>query len=174
MSRNSSLATRRSVLATSAAARSRELPPAALGRGGTTLKPTLDAGRLQNGCRRRNRSLFFHAPEAELADLPRRINATRRPERLTGCAARHDSKAGALVRDGVRLAQVQARLNALPNFITNVDGLDIPFIHARPKQNALPMLATHGWPGWRPASRPMKYTRGIDSTTLGGMHDESK
>ena len=92
---------------------------------------------------------FFHAPEAELADLPRRINATRRPERLTGCAARHDSKAGALVRDGVRLAQVQARLNALPNFITNVDGRHS--LHPRASQAECVADARHAWMARLPA-----------------------
>jgi Epoxide hydrolase N terminus len=44
--------------------------------------------------------------------------------------------------------KVEARLNALPNFITNIDGLDIHFIHVRSKhENALPMIITHGWPG---------------------------
>src|SRR5690348_8344557 len=44
--------------------------------------------------------------------------------------------------------KVEARLNALPNFITNIDGLDIHFIHVRSKhENALPMIVTHGWPG---------------------------
>src|SRR4030095_13257177 len=44
--------------------------------------------------------------------------------------------------------KVEARLNALPNLINNIDGLDIHFIHARSKhENALPMIVTHGWPG---------------------------
>ena len=44
--------------------------------------------------------------------------------------------------------KVEARLNALPNFVTNIDGLDIHFIHVRSKhENALPMIVTHGWPG---------------------------
>jgi pimeloyl-ACP methyl ester carboxylesterase len=92
--------------------------------------------------------------EAELAELRRRINATKWPDRET-------------VPDqtqGVQLATVQAlarywakeydwrkceaRLNALPQFITEIDGLDIHFIHVRSKHpNALPLIVTHGWPG---------------------------
>lgn len=93
-------------------------------------------------------------PEAELAELRRRINATRWPERETVEDA----------TQGVQLATVQAlarywaaeydwrkceaKLNALPNFITEIDGLDIHFIHVRSKhEGALPLIVTHGWPG---------------------------
>jgi len=89
-----------------------------------------------------------------LADLRRRITGTRWPER----------EQVADTSQGVQLATVQkiarywatehdwrkaeARLNALPNFVTEIDGLDIHFIHARSKhENALPMIVTHGWPG---------------------------
>src|ERR1700683_2072196 len=92
--------------------------------------------------------------EAELTELRRRINATKWPERET-------------VTDqsqGVQLATIQnlatswgteydwrkceAKLNALPHFITEIDGLDIHFIHVRSKHpNALPLIVTHGWPG---------------------------
>ncbi|ONH35076.1 MULTISPECIES: epoxide hydrolase family protein [Protofrankia] len=93
-------------------------------------------------------------PEAELAELRRRINATRWPERET---VTDDSQ-------GVPLATVQelarywgtdydwrrceAKLNALPHFMTEIDGLDIHFIHVRSQhKNALPLIVTHGWPG---------------------------
>ena len=93
-------------------------------------------------------------PEAELAELRRRVNATRWPERET---VSDDSQ-------GVRLAMMQdlarywgteydwrpceARLNALPNFITGIDGLDIHFVHVRSgHEDALPLIVTHGWPG---------------------------
>src|ERR1700689_543422 len=92
--------------------------------------------------------------DAELTDLRRRVNATRWPERET---VGDDSQ-------GVRLAMMQdlagywatdydwrqceARLNALPQFITEIDGLDIHFIHVRSQHdNALPLIVTHGWPG---------------------------
>ena len=98
----------------------------------------------------------FHVsvPEAELAELRRRINATQWPERETVADA----------TQGVQLATMQAlarywatdydwrkceaKLQALPNFITEIDGLDIHFIHVRSKhENALPLIVTHGWPG---------------------------
>src|SRR5450432_2153568 len=98
----------------------------------------------------------FHAtvPEADLTELRRRINATKWPERETVTDA----------SQGVQLATTQAlarywgseydwrkceaRLMALPNFITEIDGLDIHFIHVRSKhENALPLIVTHGWPG---------------------------
>ena len=92
--------------------------------------------------------------EADLVDLRRRINATRWPERETVPDA----------SQGVQLATVQklarywgtdydwrkceSRLNALPQFMTEIDGLDIHFIHVRSKhENALPVIVTHGWPG---------------------------
>src|SRR6476660_9654161 len=98
----------------------------------------------------------FHAefPEAELTELRRPINATRWPERET---VTDDSQ-------GVRLVMMQelarywgtdydwrkceGNLNALPNFVTEIDGLDIHFIHVRSEhENALPLIVTHGWPG---------------------------
>jgi pimeloyl-ACP methyl ester carboxylesterase len=93
-------------------------------------------------------------PEADLADLRRRVNATRWPDRET---VTDDTQ-------GVRLALMQdlanywgtdydwyrceSALNELPNFVTEIDGLDIHFIHVRsPHEDALPLIVTHGWPG---------------------------
>jgi pimeloyl-ACP methyl ester carboxylesterase len=100
------------------------------------------------------RSFKIGFPESDLADLRRRINATRWPETET---VTDDTQ-------GVRLALMQelarywgsdydwtkceAKLNALPNFVTEIDGLDIHFIHVRsPHEDALPLIVTHGWPG---------------------------
>jgi pimeloyl-ACP methyl ester carboxylesterase len=100
------------------------------------------------------RPFRIEVPEDQLADLRRRIEATRWPSRE-------------LVSDrsqGVQLATLQAlagywateydwrrvgaRLNALPQFTTEIDGVDIHFIHVRsPHENALPLIMTHGWPG---------------------------
>src|SRR5687767_10073087 len=100
------------------------------------------------------RPFQLDVPEKQLDDLRRRIEATRWPS-------------GELVDDrsqGVQLATMQAlarywtteydfgrleaRLNALPQFMTEIDGLDIHFIHVRsPHEDALPMIMTHGWPG---------------------------
>ena len=100
------------------------------------------------------RPFHVNVSEAELDDLRRRIQATKWPEPET-------------VPDqsqGVRLATIQklahywatdydwrkceAQLKALPHFITEIDGLDIHFIHVRSKhENALPLIVSHGWPG---------------------------
>jgi pimeloyl-ACP methyl ester carboxylesterase len=100
------------------------------------------------------RPFKFHASDEDLAGLKRRVAATRWPEREQ---VRDDSQ-GVQLDTIQKLARywatdydwrkVEARLNALPNFITNIDGLDIHFIHVRSKhENALPMIVTHGWPG---------------------------
>jgi pimeloyl-ACP methyl ester carboxylesterase len=100
------------------------------------------------------RPFHIDVPEEALVDLRRRIAATRWPERETV-----DDFA-----QGVQLAKIQelvrywgtdydwrkaeAKLNALPQFVTNIDGLDIHFIHVRSRHpNALPLIMTHGWPG---------------------------
>src|ERR1041384_5144110 len=100
------------------------------------------------------RPFRVNVPEAELTELRRRINATKWPERETVTDA----------SQGVQLATVQAlarywatdydwrkveaKLKALPHFVTEIDGLDIHFIHVRSKhENALPIIVTHGWPG---------------------------
>ena len=98
----------------------------------------------------------FHVkvPKTELTDLRRRVNATRWPERETVT----DASQGAQLAKTQALARYwatdydwrkcEAKLNALPNFITEIDGLDIHFIHVRsPHANALPLIMTHGWPG---------------------------
>jgi pimeloyl-ACP methyl ester carboxylesterase len=93
-------------------------------------------------------------PEEKLVDLRRRIAATQWPERETVS----DSSQGVQLTTIQNLARywatdydwrkVEARLNALPQFITEIDGLDIHFIHVRSKhENALPIIVTHGWPG---------------------------
>src|SRR5688572_20182002 len=98
----------------------------------------------------------FHVeiPEDDIADLRRRIGATRWPERET---VADDSQGVRLqvMRQLIRywgtdydFRRVEARLNALPQFLTEIDGLDIHFIHVRsPHPNALPLIITHGWPG---------------------------
>jgi pimeloyl-ACP methyl ester carboxylesterase len=98
----------------------------------------------------------FHIsfPASEITEMRRRVNATRWPEKETVTDA----------AQGVQLATIQklarywgtehdwskceAKLKALPNFVTNIDGLDIHFIHVKSKHpNALPVIITHGWPG---------------------------
>ena len=102
----------------------------------------------------RVRPFSVHVPDAALTDLRRRISATRwTTKELVGDRSQ-----------GVQLATMQAlqhhwlndydwrrceaRINAYPNFITEIDGLDFHFVHVRSKhENALPMIVTHGWPG---------------------------
>ena len=98
------------------------------------------------------RPFSINIPQEQLDDLRRRVAATRWPDRET------------VSTQGVQLATIQklakywvtdydwrkieARLNALPQFVTEIDGLEIHFIHVRSKhENALPVIVTHGWPG---------------------------
>jgi pimeloyl-ACP methyl ester carboxylesterase len=98
----------------------------------------------------------FHVdfPEKELVELRRRVAATRWPDKETVA----DDSQGVKLETIQKLAhywqtdhdwrKVEARLNAWPQFITEIDGLDIHFIHVRSKhENALPLIVTHGWPG---------------------------
>src|SRR6267154_3022028 len=97
------------------------------------------------------RPFQVNVPEAELTELRRRINATRWPDRETV----PDQSQGVQLATVQALARywgteydwrkVEARLNTLPNFITEIDGLDIHFIHVRSKhENALPLIVTLG------------------------------
>ena len=121
------------------------------------------------------RPFEFHATDEQLADLKQRINATRWPERE-------------LVDDGTQGAQLalmqkladywatdydwrrcEAQLSALPNFITEIEGLDIHFIHVRSKhEGALPLIVTHGWPG-----SPIEQLKIIDPLTNPTAHGGS-
>jgi pimeloyl-ACP methyl ester carboxylesterase len=100
------------------------------------------------------RPFRINIPDAELAELRRRIKATRWPEQETVT----DESQGVPLATMKELARYwasdydwrrcEANLNALPHFITEIDGLDIHFIHVRSKhEDALPLIVTHGWPG---------------------------
>jgi pimeloyl-ACP methyl ester carboxylesterase len=100
------------------------------------------------------RPFRVNVPEADLTELRRRISATRWPERETVA----DESQGVQLATIQKLARYwatdydwrkfEARLNALPQFTTEIDGLDIHFIHVRSKHaNAMPLIVTHGWPG---------------------------
>jgi pimeloyl-ACP methyl ester carboxylesterase len=91
---------------------------------------------------------------AELADLTRRIQATRWPERETvdddsqGVRLELMQELAAYWASDYDWSTCEARLNDLPHFVTETDGLDIHFVHVRsPHEDALPMVVTHGWPG---------------------------
>ena len=100
------------------------------------------------------RPFTYHASQAELDDLRRRILAARLPEKEPVS----DFSQGVPLATVQKLARywateydwrkVEARLNAVPNFIAEIDGLDIHFVHVRSKhENALPVIISHGWPG---------------------------
>ena len=100
------------------------------------------------------RPFSIDIPAEAIDDLRRRIQATRLPEKETVA----DASQGVQLETMRKLAsywgteydfgRVEARLNALPQFMTEIDGLDIHFIHVQsPHENALPMIITHGWPG---------------------------
>lgn len=131
--------TRRSLLATSAAVAAVGLLPAELRAAvaDTAIRP-----------------FRVNVPEADIVDLRRRIAATRWPDRETVTDRSQGAqleKIQSLVRywgTDYDWRKVEARLNALPNFVTEIDGLDIHFIHVRSRHpNALPLIMTHGWPG---------------------------
>ena len=122
------------------------------------------------------RPFEFHATDEQLDDLKRRIEATRWPERE-------------LVDDGAQGVQLdlmqkladywasdydwrrcEIQLNALPNFITEIDELDVHFIHVRSKhEDALPIIVTHGWPG-----SPIEQLKIIDPLTNPTAHGGSE
>src|SRR5512146_25496 len=96
----------------------------------------------------------FRASDEDLADLKRRINATRWPSRELVS----DASQGVQLATIQKLAEywanqhdwrkIESRIFSYPNFITNIDGLDIHFIHAKSRHpNAAPVIITHGWPG---------------------------
>ena len=100
------------------------------------------------------RPFKVHYSDEQLADLKRRIAATRWPDKEVVS----DESQGVPLATMQKLARYwgsdydwrkcEAKLNALPNFVTNIDGVDIHFIHVKSKHpNALPMIITHGWPG---------------------------
>ena len=100
------------------------------------------------------RPFHVNVAEADLTELRRRVQATKFPDRETVT----DATQGVQLATAQALARywateydwrkIEAKLNALPQFITEIDGLDIHFIHLRSKhENALPLIVTHGWPG---------------------------
>jgi len=121
------------------------------------------------------RPFNIQVPEEVLVDLRRRINATKWPDRETVT----DESQGVQLATMQELARYwgtdydwrkcEAKLNALPQFITEIDGLDIHFIHVRSKhENALPLIVTHGWPG-----SIIEQLKIIDPLTNPAAHDAS-
>jgi pimeloyl-ACP methyl ester carboxylesterase len=108
----------------------------------------------QTGQKTDIRPFHFKVSDADLSDLRRRVNATKWPERETVS----DDTQGVQSETIQKLARYwgteydwrkgEAKLNSVPHFITEIDGLDIHFIHVKSKhENAMPIVITHGWPG---------------------------
>jgi epoxide hydrolase-like protein len=115
-----------------------------------TMTPTAATQELAAGVR----PFQVDYPEAVLTDLKKRVNATRWPQRETV----KDTTQGVQLETIRSLASYwgkdydwkkgEAKLKAVPHFMTEIDGLDIHFIHVRSKhENAMPVIITHGWPG---------------------------
>jgi pimeloyl-ACP methyl ester carboxylesterase len=157
MTANPSSLTRRSVLATSAAVGVVGLVPMRLAAASDThsSQPSSQGDRQMRPSQTDTiRRFSFRAPDEQLADLRRRINATKWPEQETVA----DASQGVQLATTQKLARywanehdwrkMEEKLNALPQYITEIDGLNIHFIHVRSKhENALPMIVAHGWPG---------------------------
>jgi len=149
------VSTRRSFLATSAAAGAISLlglaEPADARVANSRLAHTGSNGVIGDPTIRPYR---ISVPQAELVDLRRRISATRWSEKETvgdvtqGVQLATMQKLAKYWEKDFDWRKVEARLNALPQFLTTIDGLDVHFIHVRSKHaNALPIIITHGWPG---------------------------
>jgi len=100
------------------------------------------------------RPFRVNVPEEDLLDLRRRLAATRWPDReivpdqSQGVQLRTMQELVGYWQSDYDWRRMEARLNALPQFVTEIDGVDIHFIHVRSRhENALPMIVTHGWPG---------------------------
>ena len=114
-------------------------------------------------------------PEAELTELRQRILATRYPEKETvtdGTQGVQLAFIQALARywaTDYNWRRCEAQLNAHPQFITEIDGLDIHFIHVRSRhEDAMPLIVTHGWPG-----SPIEQLKIIDPLTNPTAHGAS-
>ena len=137
--------TRRQVLATTAAA----------GALGLQLSGVVGAAQAEEAVRSDAIVPFrVHVPDADLADLKRRLVSTRWPDKET-VADQSQGAQLAKLQELVRhwatdydWRKGEAKLNAFPQFKTTIDGVDIHFIHVRSRHpNALPLIITHGWPG---------------------------
>lgn len=113
------------------------------------------------------RAFRVNTSEADLDDMRRRISATRWPERETvtdtsqGVPLEVMQTLGSYWSAGYDWRKCEAKLNALPQFTTEIDGQDIYFIHVRSRhENALPIIVTHGWPG-----SPIEQLKIIDPLT---------
>ena len=121
----------------------------------------------------------IHVPQAQLDDLRRRIAATRLPDRETvqdisqGVPLHTMQSLLAYWGTAYDWRKVEATLNALPEFVTTIDGVDIQFIHVRSREpHAMPLILTHGWPG-----SPLEFIKAIgpltDPVAFGGRAEDA-
>src|SRR5262249_3345747 len=141
-------------VATAALAASSPTPTAAARKKETKMSASTAQPAAQPSAAAAIRPFRVHVTDEALADLRSRIAATRWPDRETvkdrsqGAPLDPFQKLVSYWGTGYDWRKAEARLNALPQFTTNVDGVDIYFIHVRSKQpGAMPLLLTHGWPG---------------------------
>lgn len=127
----------------------------------------------------RIRPFTIHVSDDALGDLRRRVQATRWPDKETvkdesqGVPLRQVQDLVGYWGSGYDWRKAEARLNALPQFVTTIDGVDIQFMHVRSKHpHALPLLLTHGWPG-----SPLEFLKTIgpltDPTASGGRAEDA-
>jgi pimeloyl-ACP methyl ester carboxylesterase len=152
---SSKMPTRRALLATSAAAGAVGLLPALMNSAGNAFAQTSNQGDPQMLTKSEAvRPFQIHFPDEALVDLKKRVAATKWPDKEQV----PDTTQGVQLATSQALAsywanehdwrKCEAKLNAVPHFVTEIDGLDIHFIHVRSQhENALPMIVTHGWPG---------------------------
>lgn len=125
------------------------------------------------------RPFHIHVPQAQLVDLQQRIAATRWPDKEPVADTSQGVQLATLQSllkywgNGYDWRKVEAQLNALPEFVTTIDGVDIQFIHVRSREpNAMPLILTHGWPG-----SPLEFVRTIgpltDPVAYGGRAEDA-
>ncbi|NKL91688.1 epoxide hydrolase family protein [Rhizobium leguminosarum] len=155
--------TRRTVLAVAAAAGAMGMLPGALAASTTTPDIT---------------PFKFSATDEQLKDLRRRVAATRWPDRETVTDDTQGVRLDTIQKvakhwKGHDWRMVETRLNSFPQFMTEIDGLDIHFIHVRSKhEKALPIIITHGWPG--SIIEQMKIIKPLtDPTAFGGTEADA-
>ncbi|OQP40985.1 multidrug MFS transporter [Niastella yeongjuensis] len=125
------------------------------------------------------RPFQFLVPQSELEDLMRRVKATRWPEKETvndasqGVPLATMQKVAGYWTSGYDWRKIENRINSFPNFITEIDGLDIHFMHIKSKHaNAMPVIITHGWPG--SVIEQMKLIEPLtDPTKYGGKEEDA-
>ena len=124
------------------------------------------------------RHFYFEIPDEQIADLRRRIAATRWPskelvdDRSQGVQLATLQELARYWASDYDFGKLEERLNTLPQFTTEIDGVDIHFIHVRSKhEDALPLIMTHGWPG--SVIELLRRNLRVEATDVGGGLDSA-